>query len=105
ETVSKREADLMVEAALLRGKLEALEKQPQNPKARLFAVPRGSLPVGEADEPNAMEKLFKGVNVEATDPRERQNAAARMIGNMVANSATFARPVLTDPSFHGAAAK
>ncbi|MGH7083252.1 MAG: DUF6582 domain-containing protein, partial [Acetobacteraceae bacterium] len=105
ETLSKREADALIKAARLEGELEALRKQPQSPKARLFAVPRGSLPVGEADEPNAMEKLFKGVNVEATDPRERQNAAARMIGNMVANSATFARPVLTDPSFRGGAAK
>ncbi|MGH6990793.1 MAG: DUF6582 domain-containing protein, partial [Stellaceae bacterium] len=105
ETVSKREADLMVEAALLKGRLEALEKQPQSPKARLFAVPRGSLPVGEAEEPSAMEKLFRGVNVEAVNPAERQNAAARMIGNMVSNSATFARPVLTDPSFRGAAGR
>ncbi|MGH7102650.1 MAG: DUF6582 domain-containing protein [Acetobacteraceae bacterium] len=105
ETISKREADLMVEAALLKGRLEALEKQPQSPRAKLFAVPRGSLPVGEAEQPSAMEKLFRGVNVEATNPAERQNAAARMIGNMVANSATFGRPVLTDPAFHGGAGR
>lgn len=105
ETISKGEHEALLKAARLEGELEALRKQPQSPKARLFAVPRGSLPVTEAEEPSAMEKLFKGVNIEATNPAERQNAAARMIGNMVANSATFARPVLTDPSFRGGAGR
>ena len=93
------------EAAYLRGKVEALEKMPASPKARLFAVPRGSLAVGEAEETSATEKLLKGVDLDAATPGGRQAAAGRLIGNMIANSATFARPVLTDPSFRGGAAR
>lgn len=93
------------EAAYLRGKAEALEKLPQSPKARLFSVPRSALPAGEIEEPTTVEKLLKGVDLEATDVGERQRAGARMIGNMIANSATFARSVLNDPTFRGAAGR
>jgi len=104
-TLTKREADALIEAAFLRGKVEALEKMPANPKARLFAVPRGSMPVSDTEEPTAREKLLKGVDLDAATPAERQAAAGRLIGNMIANSATFARPVLTDPTFRGGAAR
>lgn len=93
------------EAAYLRGRTEALDKLPQSPKARLFSVPRAALPVGETGEPSAMEKLLNGVDLEAADAGERQRAGARMIGNMIANSATFARSVLNDPTFRGAAGR
>jgi len=93
------------EAAYLRGKVEALEKQPASPKARLFAVPRGSMPVGETEEPSAMEKLLKGVNVDAASPAERQAAAGRMLGNMIAHAGTFARPIIGDPTFRGGAGR
>jgi len=93
------------EAAYLRGKIEALEKMPANPRAKLFAVPRGALGVSEADEPSAMEKLLKGVNLDAVEPAQRQAAGARLIGNMIANAGTFARPVIGDPSFRGGAGR
>ena len=104
-TLTKREADALAEAAYLRGKVEALEKMPASPRAKLFAVPRGAFGVSEADEPTAMEKLLKGVNLDAVEPAQRQAAGARLIGNMIANAGTFARPVIGDPTFRGGAGK
>lgn len=99
------EIEALIKAARLEGELEALRRRPANPKARLFAVPRGSLPVSEAEEPSAVEKLFKGVNLDAVNPAERQAAGAKLIGNMIANAATFARPVIGDPNFRGGAGR
>ena len=104
-TMTKREADALIEAAFLRGKVDAMEKVPTTAKARLFAVPRGALPVGEAEEPDAMGKLLKGVNLDAVEPAHRQAAGARLIGNMIANAGTFGRPVIGDPSFRGGAGR
>jgi phage head maturation protease len=101
--LTKREADALAEAAYLRGKVEALEKMPSSPRAKLFAVPRGAFGVSEADEPSAMETLLKGVNLDAVEPAQRQAAGARLIGNMIANAGIFARPVIGDPSFRGGA--
>ncbi|MGH7057758.1 MAG: DUF6582 domain-containing protein, partial [Acetobacteraceae bacterium] len=105
ETLSKREADALIEAAFLKGKVEALEKMPASPKARVFAVPRGAFPVTRDEEPTAKEALLKGVNLDSENPAERQRAAGRMLGNMMSNPQTFARPVLGDPNFKGAAAR
>ncbi len=104
-TLTKREADALAEAAYLRGKVEALEKMPASPRAKLFAVPRGAFGVSEAEEPSAMEKLLKGVNLDAVEPAQRQAAGARLIGNMIANAGTFARPVIGDPNFRGGAGR
>jgi len=101
--LTKREADALAEAAYLRGKVEALEKMPASPRAKLFAVPRGAFGVSEADETSTMEKLLKGVNLDAVEPAQRQAAGARLIGNMIANAGIFARPVIGDPSFRGGA--
>ncbi|HUC16970.1 MAG TPA: DUF6582 domain-containing protein [Acetobacteraceae bacterium] len=101
--LTKREAEALAEAAYLRGKVEALEKMPASPRAKLFAVPRGAFGVSEADETSTMEKLLKGVNLDAVEPAQRQAAGARLIGNMIANAGIFARPVIGDPSFRGGA--
>lgn len=103
DAITKREAEAMAEAAYLRGKVEAMEKAPASPKARLFAVPRGAFPVGRDEEPSAKERLLRGVNLDAQDAGERQRAAGRMLGNMLTNPGTFARPVIGDATFKGAA--
>ena len=100
-TLTKREADALAEAAYLRGKVEALEKAPSSPRAKLFAVPRGAFGVSEAEEPSTVETLLKGVNLDATGPAERQAAGARMIANMITGG--LGRAVIGDPSFRGGA--
>ncbi len=117
--VSKGEVEAREKAARLEGELagqkalsEALGKMPAGgPRARLFAVDKSAFNLGENADPaaNPVEKIMKGVNFDPADPDSVNNAAGKMIGNMIADTfnggSTFAKSPIFDNNFRGRAGK
>ena len=91
-------------AANAEGQLEIMKRMPatSGPKAARFAeIGKAFAPgTGAGDQPNALEALFKDVNINPGDPEQAKGAATTMIANMYRNPRIFAKSV-SDPSFHG----
>jgi len=94
--------------AAAEARVEVLSSLPAGPsKARTFVIGKNALPgtgTGAGEQANAMETLFKGVNVNPQDPDSATQAATAMLANMFGAPQIFAKSV-TDPSFRGAATK
>ena len=92
------------QAANAEGQLEIMKRMPatSGPKAARFAeIGKAFAPgTGAGDQPNALEALFKDVNINPGDPEQAKGAATTMIANMYRNPRIFAKSV-SDPSFHG----
>ena len=91
-------------AANAEGQLEIMKRMPatSGPKAARFAeIGKAFAPgTGAGDQPNALEALFKDVELNPRDPEQAKNAATTMLANMYRNPRIFAKSP-ADPSFRG----
>lgn len=108
--MTKAEVDELIrireENAFLKGQMEGMNSIRKNtpmgdPKGAIFNAPGR-----ESVSDDVASLLYKGVNLNGagTDIVVAQNAAAKMITNMVNNSSVFGKSLL-DPAFKGAAEK
>lgn len=105
--ISKREVDLMLENATMKGRLEAMAKTPSGVfKGRSVMASTIGDQTGLAAEGGSGDNLsilMKGIDgVDQNDPTSVKDAAGRMIGNMLANANKFGKSVF-DPAFKGGA--
>lgn len=101
KTYTQAEVDAMTKTAKLEAENEALRAQVSKTPAGTFKGRTIIAPTTGA-EGDDMSLLMKGVKVDQNDPQSVQDAAGRMIGNMISNPGKFGKSVF-DPTFRGQA--